>query len=92
MLITLGLIKKREIFTYLVFSHSTARAYTNLDVTLQLGINDISVLTDLLICKDSFQNSLVKLQLHFFSTWNNAIGSFGAGTNGDDFTQDTYHT
>jgi hypothetical protein len=44
-----------------------------------------TILTDLLICKDSFQNSLVKLQLHFSTGWNNAIGSFGAGTNGDDF-------
>jgi hypothetical protein len=50
-----------------------------------------AILTGLLICKDSFQNSLVKLQLHFSTGWNNAT-ALGAGTNGDEFTQDTYHT
>jgi hypothetical protein len=56
-----------------------------------LGINDISsTTTDLLICKDSFQFSEITY-ISFSTGWNNAIGSFGAGTNGDD-TQDTYHT
>jgi hypothetical protein len=51
-----------------------------------LGINDISNntygLTDL---QRFIPKLLVKLQLHFSTGWNNAIGSFGAGTNGDDF-------
>jgi hypothetical protein len=50
-----------------------------------LGINDISNNTYGLTDLQRFIPKFISEITATFQGWNNAIGSFGAGTNGDDF-------
>jgi hypothetical protein len=74
-----GADKETRDFTYSVFLNIQLQEH--IQILMLLHCNWVSMIfqnnTYGLICKDSFQNSLVKLQLHFLCTgWNNAIGSF----------------
>jgi hypothetical protein len=74
-----GADKETRDFIYSVFLNIQLQEH--IQILMLLHCNWVSMIfqnnTYGLICKDSFQNSLVKLQLHFLCTgWNNAIGSF----------------
>jgi hypothetical protein len=89
MLITLVQIE-RFFYIFSFSQYSTARAYINLVVTLQLGINDNSNtygLTDL----QRFIQFISEIgYISFSAGWNNAIGSFWVELMEMTFTQDTY--
>jgi hypothetical protein len=52
-----------------------------------------TILTGLLICKDSFQKFISEITATFPLAQVGIMPSAAfEGTNGDDFTQDTYHT